>query len=274
MQQRYATHPDDLPRLDTEELRGRFLVHDLFLPDQVSATYSHHDRVVMAGVLPIRGPVTLGSDPVLRSEHFLDRREAGVVNVGGPGTVRVDGVVFDLAHGECLYVGRGAADVVFVSADADAPAAFYLFSAPAHTAYPTTKAGAGTVRELGDPGTSNRRSLTQYIHEGGVPSCQLVMGVTQLQGGSMWNTMPPHVHERRTECYLYFDLPSDQRVVHLMGQPDRTRHLVVADRQAVVSPSWSLHAGFGTASYSFVWAMAGENKSFDDVDQIDVAALR
>ena len=191
-----------------------------------------------------------------------------------------DGESYGLPHGACLYIGRGTRDIVFADAtDADdqrGGAQFYLFSAPAHTTYPTTLVlpDQGTVRELGDQVTSNRRTLTQYIHENGVQSCQVVMGVTRLHPGSMWNTMPAHTHDRRTECYLYFDVPADARVIHLMGQPFETRHLVVADRQAVISPSWSLHSGVGTAAYSFVWAMAGENRSFDDMDSVPAITLR
>lgn len=276
MEQRYATAPAQLPTMTTAELRRNYLVEDLFAADEVRALYSHHDRVVLAGVVPAAEPVALPTFPEIRSETFFEHREAGIVNVGAAGTVTVDGQVHKLDHTGCVYVGRGAQDVGFASADASDPACFYLFSAPAHTAYPTTPVapGEGTVRELGDPLTSNLRTLTQYIHESGVRSCQVVMGVTTLHAGSMWNTMPAHTHERRMEAYLYFDLPADARVVHLMGEPDETRHLLVADRQAVISPPWSLHSGVGTASYSFVWAMAGENQSFDDMDLHPVTELR
>ena len=279
MEQRYATSPEQVPGMDTDELRRRYLVPGLFVDDEVSAVYTHHDRVVLLGVKPVTGPVALGTFPEIRADHFFTRREGGVVNVGGAGTVTVDGVVHELAHGSCLYIGRGARDVAFASSDAGGEggaARFYLVSAPAHTEYPTTlvEAGQGTVRELGDPLTSNRRTLNQYIHENGVRSCQVVMGVTTLHPGSMWNTMPAHTHDRRMEAYLYFDLPDDARVVHLMGQPDETRHLLVGNEEAVISPSWSVHSGVGTASYSFVWAMAGENQAFDDMDPHPAAALR
>jgi 4-deoxy-L-threo-5-hexosulose-uronate ketol-isomerase len=265
--------------MTTADLRRNYLVEDLFTVDEVRAVYSHHDRVVLAGVVPAAGPIALPTFPEIRSETFFEHREAGIVNVGAAGTVTVDGQVHKLDHTGCLYVGRGAREVAFASdasAGANDPAAFYLFSAPAHTAYPTTPVapGEGTVRELGDPLTSNRRTLTQYIRENGVRSCQVVMGVTTLHAGSMWNTMPAHTHDRRMEAYLYFDLPADARVVHLMGEPEETRHLLVADRQAVISPPWSLHSGVGTASYSFVWAMAGENQSFDDMDVHPVTELR
>ncbi|MFT7836710.1 5-dehydro-4-deoxy-D-glucuronate isomerase [Saccharothrix sp. BKS2] len=276
VEQRYATAPQQVPSMTTDELRGHYLVEELFADDEVRAVHSHHDRVVLVGVVPRTGPLSLPGFPEIRAERFFERREAGIVNVGGAGTVTVDGEEYRLAPTACLYVGRGAAEVSFASDDTDAPAAFYLFSAPAHTAYPTVlvEPGGGTVRELGDPLTSNRRTLTQYVHEDGVRSCQVVMGVTALHPGSMWNTMPAHTHERRTEVYLYFGLPEDARVVHLLGEPTETRHLVVADRQAVISPPWSLHSGVGTASYSFVWAMAGENQSFDDMDPHPAAVLR
>ncbi|APX34910.1 5-dehydro-4-deoxy-D-glucuronate isomerase [Brachybacterium sp. P6-10-X1] len=275
MEQRYATHPGDIPRMDTGEIRDRYLVDDLFAPGQIRAVYTHHDRMVLVGIAPTDRPLSLEGFPEIRSEQFFAHREAGVVNVGGDGIVDVDGEVHPLAHGACLYIGRGAASVTF-SSEEGAEARFYVVSAPAHTAYPTTSVapGQGTVRELGDPLTSNRRTLNQYIHENGVQSCQVVMGVTTLHPGSMWNTMPAHTHDRRTECYLYFDLPEDARVIHLLGRPDETRHMTVADQEAVISPSWSVHSGVGTSAYSFVWAMAGENKSFDDMDTFPVSDMR
>lgn len=277
MEQRYATSPEHVPGMDTAELRGRYLVQDLFAADEINAVYTHHDRVVLVGVSPVSGPLTLGTYPEIRSDFFFAHREGGIVNVGGAGTVTVDGTPHELAKGACLYVGRGARDVVFASADTDdEAAAFYLVSAPAHTAYPTTlvEPGQGTVRELGDPLTSNRRTLNQYIHENGVKSCQVVMGVTTLHPGSMWNTLPAHTHDRRMEAYLYFDLPVQARVIHIMGEPTETRHLVVGNREAIISPSWSVHSGVGTESYSFVWAMAGENQSFDDMDGFAIADMR
>lgn len=276
MEQRYPTNPDQVPGMSTEELRARFLVQDLFVPGEVNVVYTHHDRIVLGGAVPGAEPLTLPTYDEIRSDYFLEHREVGIVNVGGAGTVTADGETFELPKGACLYIGRGTREVVFASASAQAAAAFYLFSAPAHTTFPTvlTLPGEGTVRELGDQETSNRRSLNQYIHENGVRSCQVVMGVTQLHPGSMWNTMPAHTHDRRTECYLYFDVPAEARVIHLCGQPTQTRHLVVADREAVISPSWSVHSGVGTQAYSFVWAMAGENQSFDDMDGFPVTALR
>jgi len=278
MEQRYATSPEHVPGMDTAELRGRYLVPGLFAADGVNAVYTHHDRVVLVGIMPVASSLTLPTFPEIRSEFFFEHREGGIVNVGGRGTIAVDGTTYDVGHGSCLYIGRGARRVTFASTDVEAngPARFYLVSAPAHTAYPTTfvEAGTGSIRELGDALTSNRRTLNRYIHEDGVPSCQVVMGVTTLHPGSMWNTMPAHTHDRRTELYLYFDLPLDARVIHLMGEPAETRHLVVGNEEAVISPSWSVHSGVGSASYSFVWAMAGENQSFDDMDGFAIADMR
>lgn len=276
MELRHATHPEMIRGASTEDLRRSYLVDDLFTDDAVNAVYTHHDRIVLAGIRPVTEDVALPSFPELRTQTFLECREAGVVNVGGKGSVVADGETFELGHGACLYLGRGTAEVTFRSADPAEPGRFYLFSAPAHRAFPTTAvmAGEGTARELGTAETSNRRTLNQYIHADGVRSCQVVMGVTTLHPGSMWNTMPAHTHDRRTECYLYFDLRDDARVVHLMGLPTETRHLVVADEQAVISPSWSVHSGFGSASYSFVWAMAGENQAFDDMDGFQIADMR
>ncbi len=279
MEQRYATAPEMIPGMATDELRRRYLVDGLFTDDAVNAVYSHQDRVVLVGARPVAGPLGLPRYPEIRSEYFCERRELGVVNVGGPGKVEVDGASYGMPHAACLYVGRRARTVVFSSDDPAGkagPARFYGFSAPAHKEYPTTLclAGEGTVRELGDPLTSNRRTLNQYIHENGVRSCQVVMGVTTLHAGSMWNTMPAHTHDRRMEAYLYFDLPEDARVIHLMGTPGETRHLVVANEQATIAPSWSVHSGVGTASYSFVWAMAGENQAFDDMDGFPVTEMR
>ncbi|WP_425955475.1 5-dehydro-4-deoxy-D-glucuronate isomerase [Xylanimonas sp. McL0601] len=279
MEQRYATHPAQVPGMTTSDLRERFLVEDVFIPGEVSLTYTHHDRIVLGGAMPAGQELPLPTFAEIRSDYFLEHREVGIVNVGGTGTVSADGAVHTLPKGACLYLGRGVRDVVFADApasDGEGGAQFYLFSAPAHTTFPTALVlpEEATVRELGDQETSNRRTLRQYIHEKGVQSCQVVMGVTTLHAGSMWNTMPAHTHDRRTECYLYFDVPADARVIHLCGQPEETRHLVVADRQAVVSPSWSIHSGVGTAAYSFVWAMAGENQAFDDMDAVPPTALR
>jgi len=279
MEQRYASSPEHVPGMDTDELRTRYLVQDLFVDDELKAVYTHHDRVVLVGVSPVTVELSLPTFSEIASTYFFEHREAGIINVGGAGTVTVDGTRFDVASGSCLYIGRGAREVTFAATGATGPqdaARFYIFSAPAHTAFPTTlvEAGQGVKRELGDPLTSNRRTLNQYIHENGVKSCQVVMGVTELHPGSMWNTMPAHTHDRRTECYLYFNLPEDARVIHILGKPTETRHLVVGNREAVISPSWSVHSGVGTASYTFVWAMAGENQAFDDMDGFPVTTMR
>lgn len=277
MEQRYASNPAQVPGWSTRELREQYLVTDLFVPGEIRLTYTHHDRIVLGGIMPAGSSIPLPGYPEIRSDYFLEHRELGIINVGGPGTVTADDETYTLVTGACLYLGRGIREIRFEDAEGGdgEGAQFYLFSAPAHTAYPAALVapGEGTVRELGDQLTSNRRTLNQYIHENGVRSCQIVMGVTQLHPGSMWNTMPAHTHDRRTECYLYFDVPDDARVVHLFGEREETRHLVLADRQAVISPSWSLHSGVGTAAYSFVWAMAGENQAFDDMDPAPIAAL-
>lgn len=274
--QRYATNPAQIPGMTTAQLRDTYLIEDVFAPGEIRLTYTHHDRVVLGGAVPAGETLVLGGYPEIRSDYFLEHRELGVINVGDTGTVVADGESYELVKGACLYLGRGIEQVSFADAEGSAGAQFYLFSAPAHTTYPTqlVRPGEGTVRELGDQLTSNRRTLNQYIHENGVRSCQIVMGVTELHPGSMWNTMPAHTHDRRTECYLYFDVPEDARVIHLLGERDETRHLVIADRQAVISPSWSLHSGVGTAAYSFVWAMAGENQAFDDMDAAPVTDLK
>ncbi|TCO45088.1 4-deoxy-L-threo-5-hexosulose-uronate ketol-isomerase [Kribbella antiqua] len=272
LQIRHATHPEQVPGFDTAALRRHYLVDNLFVHDTISAVLTHHDRIVLAGARPATGPLELSTWPELRSEYFLERREAGIVNVGKPGTITADGTKYELTTGACLYAGRGTREITFEGSDA----AFYIFSAPAHTNFPTTlvQPGEGNRLELGDQQTANRRTIDQYIHADGVRSCQIVLGVTTLHPGSTWNTMPAHTHDRRTECYLYFGLPETERIVHLLGEPDETRHLLVADRQAVISPSWSIHSGAGTSSYSFVWAMAGENQTFTDMDGVDVRDLR
>ena len=270
------TSPDQVTGSTQQQLRDRYLVEDLFVPGAVRTVVTHYDRVAAVGAVPTDAPLALEAVPEIRSEQFLDHREMGIVNIGAAGTVVADGERHAMASGACLYLGRGVRDVSFESDDAATPARFYGFSAPAHTTYPTAlvEPGQGTVRELGDPLTSNRRTLNQYIHENGVRSCQVVMGVTQLHPGSMWNTMPSHTHDRRTEFYVYFDVDADARVVHLMGQPQETRHLLVADGGLVLSPSWSIHSGVGTSNYSFVWAMAGENQSFDDMDGVAIVDMR
>jgi 4-deoxy-L-threo-5-hexosulose-uronate ketol-isomerase len=276
MKQRYATSPEQIASFDTDELRRHYLVEDLFVPNQIKLLYTHHDRIVMGGLMPVDGSLVLAAPDELRVSAFFTNREAGLVNIGGPGSVAIGDAEYQLAHGSCLYLGRGTPDPIFTSANGLDPARFYVFSAPAHKSFPVAlvDAGQGNVRALGDPLTSNQRVINQYIHADGIQSCQVVMGVTTLQPGSMWNTMPAHTHDRRTECYLYFDFDASARVIHLMGEPRQTRHLVVAEGQGVVSPSWSIHCGVGTMAYSFIWAMAGENKAYDDVEAAPVTELR
>jgi 4-deoxy-L-threo-5-hexosulose-uronate ketol-isomerase len=266
MDSRHATAPDQLDGMDTEQLRDRFLVEDLFATGEVRLVYSHEDRIVVGGSA---GATELPCPDELRSEYFLERRELGVVNIGEPGTVTVDGVSYDLAAREVLYVGRGARRVGF-------DGRFYLVSTPAHASYPTVKATLDDAEpvSLGSVEGSNQRTIYKFIHAKGVQSAQLVLGVTVLAPGSMWNTMPCHTHERRTEVYFYFDLPESERVVHLMGEPSATRNLIVAPEQAVISPRWSVHCGFGTRSYAFVWAMGGENQAYEDVEPVAIGELR
>ncbi|MEZ0072314.1 5-dehydro-4-deoxy-D-glucuronate isomerase [Planotetraspora sp. GP83] len=269
MEVRHATAPDQVPGMTTERLRERFAVPGLFGSGEVRLVYSMEDRIVLGGVRA-SGPVALPSPDPLRSDYFLERRELGVVNIGSPGTVTVDGRLYELGNKECLYVGRGSRDVVFEGGT------YYLVSTPAHAEHPTVKAGLDDAEptRLGSQEGSNERTIYKYIHAKGIQSCQLVLGVTVLQPGSMWNTMPCHTHERRTEVYLYFDLPEDHRVFHLMGRPEETRNLVLANEQAVISPCWSVHCGFGTRSYSFVWAMGGENQAFEDMEHVAIEAMR
>lgn len=265
------------PRFSSAELRDEFLVSGLFQPGEVNLRAWEVDRTVIGGVCPAAAPLALPNPPDLRAGFFLERREAGVINLGGPGEITVDGQTFALAPLDALYLGRGARAVTFSSTAAAArPARFYLLSYPAHTAYPTRHvafADAPGVR-LGDRAHANERSLHKLIHPGAFPTCQLVMGVTRLDVGSVWNTMPPHTHLRRSEVYLYFDLPADQAVFHFMGAPQDTRHLVVRDTDVVLSPPWSIHCGAGTCNYSFVWGMGGENQEFADMDAAPIKELQ
>ena len=261
-------------QMNTAELRRNFLLNSLFTPG-VRCIYCDTERTVIGSVVPGTEATALPSFPLLRSEYFAERREIGVLNIGAPGTAVVDGVEYAMANRDCLYIGRGSRDIAFHGGDPDDPAKFYLLSYPAHADYPTTlarKADAEAV-SLGTAAACNERTIYKYIHPAGIKSCQLVMGCTELAVGSVWNTMPAHTHERRSEVYLYFDLAADARVFHLMGTADETRHLVVADEQVVVSPSWSIHAGVGTARYAFCWGMGGENQDFADMDGIAVAQL-
>jgi 4-deoxy-L-threo-5-hexosulose-uronate ketol-isomerase len=275
---RQAIHSEHAKTLDTAGLRRQFLVENLFLPDEVTLTYSHVDRIIVGGVMPVAAEPAFGPDLARRFAvpHFLARRELGLVNVGGAGTVTVDGEAFAIGPREALYVGAGAQDVRFRSADPAQPAKFYCNSAPAHRSYPHRRItlAEASPQTLGDARTANRRTINKFIVPGVVDSCQLTMGMTVLEPGSVWNTMPCHTHERRMEVYFYFDLPPEAAVFHLLGRPDETRHLVVRNEQAVISPSWSLHSGVGTQAYTFIWGMVGENQVFDDMDHLKVSELR
>jgi 4-deoxy-L-threo-5-hexosulose-uronate ketol-isomerase len=276
MEVRQPVHPDHMIMFDTAELREHFLITDLFVPDEAKLVYCFYDRLIIGGVRPVK-PVTLDIDrQVIGADFLLQRRELGVINIGGAGTVSADGTDYALSSGEGLYIGMGTRVLTFKSADPAKPARFYLNSAPAHAALPTTRITVADTEPvvLGDGATSNRRTIRKYIHPGGVKSCQLVMGLTMLEQGSVWNTMPVHTHQRRMEAYLYFDLQGDGVVFHLMGEPEETRHLVVREGEAVLSPSWSIHSGAGTASYSFIWGMAGENQDFGDMDHVPMGWLR
>ncbi len=276
MEVREAIHPQQARGMDTEALRRELLVQDLFVPGRTRMVYSHVDRVIVGGVCPTTPLDLKGSKQMIGSDALLERREMGVINVGGPGTALVDGKHYALGRLDGLYIGMGASTLSFTSEREREPARFYFNCAPAHRSWPTSLvpvAGVAPVR-LGSPEQANQRELRKYIHPDGVRSCQLVMGMTRLAAGSVWNTMPCHTHVRRMEVYLYFDVPSDAVVFHMMGGPGETRHIVMRDQEAVICPSWSIHSGVGTRSYSFVWGMAGENQAFDDMDPVSMADLR
>ncbi|RPJ01373.1 MAG: 5-dehydro-4-deoxy-D-glucuronate isomerase [Chloroflexi bacterium] len=276
MDMRYAPHPEQTKTFTTQQLREHFLIERLFTPGQIEIVYSHIDRIITGGACPAGEPFLLAGDPkTLGAEFFLQRREMGVVNVGGPGQITVDGQKFPMQKLDGLYVGQGSREVCFESSDPGQPARFYLSSTPAHAAYPTAHIpiSQATPQHLGDLAHSNERTIYKYIHPDGVKSCQLVMGVTLLEPNNMWNTMPVHTHVRRMEVYFYFDIADNNVVFHLMGQPDETRHVIVRNEQAVISPSWSIHSGVGTGNYAFIWAMAGENQTFSDMDPVTMGQL-
>ncbi|MDQ3278972.1 MAG: 5-dehydro-4-deoxy-D-glucuronate isomerase [Bacteroidota bacterium] len=275
MQERFACSPTEVKTMTTEQLRETFLLGGLFEADRVELVYSHYDRMVVGGVLPLSQPVILQTYEPLKSDFFLQRREMGIINVGSEGTVAADGTDHQLSKLDCLYLGRGTKEISFRSADPAAPAQFFLLSAPAHQTYPSRlmKSSEATPAHLGSQETANERTIYKYIHEEGIKSCQLVMGLTVLKGGSVWNTMPAHTHNRRMEVYLYFDVKEEHRVIHLMGEPTQTRHLVVGNREAVLSAPWSIHSGCGTSNYAFIWGMAGENQAFADMDAVAIKDL-
>jgi 4-deoxy-L-threo-5-hexosulose-uronate ketol-isomerase len=276
MDVRFSTDPTGFRVLTIEELRKSFLIDRLFVPDEVPMVYSDIDRSITGSAVPVKGALKLlGTKKEMAAEFFAERREIGVINTGKDGSIRIDGKEYAMAFKDALYIGRGAKEIEFASKSMDNPAMFYFVSYPAHKEFPTTHAKFADAEpaRLGSQKDANKRTIYKYIHPNGIKSCQLVMGLTELEEGSVWNTMPPHTHQRRSEVYMYFGLDANSLVVHLMGQPDETRHLVIRNRQAVLNPSWSIHAGVGTQNFIFIWAMGGENQVFDDMDGVKVAEL-
>ena len=286
MELRTAASPRDVKHYTTERLREEFLIDDLFQPDVIKLVYSHIDRIITGSAVPVKETLKLTAGDELRAQYFCERRELGVINIGGAGVITIDGKEYNVAHKEGMYIGMGSKDISFASENADAPAKFYLNSAPAHMTYPTVlikpegtpEDGVVIVKdcnkvELGSLETANHRTICKYILPGQVESCQLEMGMTKLEPGSVWNTMPCHTHDRRMEVYLYFDMPEDALVMHYMGEPTETRHIVMRNEQAVISPSWSIHSGCGTQAYTFIWGMVGENQDFDDMDDVAMTDL-
>jgi 4-deoxy-L-threo-5-hexosulose-uronate ketol-isomerase len=275
-QTRYAIDPEAAARMGTEELRAHFRLGRLFEPGRVNLNYTHYDRMIVGGALPVAEALPLAAIKPIGTQNFLDRREMIAVNIGGPGRIMADGETHALGNRDMLYLGQGTTSVSFASDSGDEPAKFYLLSAPAHQSYPAKLIRMGDAKriDVGSRATSNERSIFQFIHGESARTCQLVVGMTQLAEGSVWNTMPAHVHDRRMEVYLYFDLPENARVLHLLGRPDETRHIVVANEEAVLSPPWSIHSGAGTSNYAFIWAMAGDNADYTDMDPVAMDGLR
>jgi 4-deoxy-L-threo-5-hexosulose-uronate ketol-isomerase len=276
MEIRYALHADHFKTLTTAETRKHLLIESLFGQDEATMVYSHVDRIIVGGVSPVRESVSLGVSKALGVNYFLERREIGIINIGSDGAVIVDGQENILKRKECLYVGMGAKEIAFKSCDKNAPAKFYFNSTPAHVTHPAVKITKENAKriDLGTNEEANRRTIYQLIHPNVMKSCQLVMGFTELAAGSVWNTMPCHIHDRRMEVYCYFDIPDESVVFHLMGEPRETRHIVVRNGEAVISPSWSIHSGVGTKNYTFIWGMAGENQTFTDMDEVPMYELR
>ncbi len=276
MEIKYCTHPKHAKHYTTEELREEFLLEKLFVTGEINMVYSHEDRVVIGGVVPT-SEVALEAAATLKTDYFLERREIGIINIGAhQGVVTVDGEEFTVNSKDCLYIGLGKREVTFKSVDSNHPARLYFVSALAHKEYPTRKIDISdaTPVHLGDDSQSNKRTIYKFLHGDGVQTCQLMMGMTFLAPNNMWNTMPAHIHDRRNEVYLYFDLAEENRVIHFMGEPSETRHIVVSNEQAIISPSWSIHSGVGTGNYTFIWAMAGENYTFTDMDFVDMKDLK
>ena len=284
---RYANHPDDSKNYDTKTLREKYLIEKLFEGDEILLTYSHQDRIIAGGAMPVKKTLSLGTFKELATAYFLERREMGVINIGGAGVITLDGKKYDIGTKEGIYIGMGTKKVEFSSVDGKNPAKFYINSSPAHKSYPTVKIvkpvegknpPEGTKycvqRHLGTVEGINKRTINQFIIGDVCESCQLAMGMTELVEGSAWNTLPSHTHERRMEVYMYFEVPEDQAVIHLMGKPDETRHIIMHNEQAVISPSWSIHSGVGTHNYTFLWGMCGENQAYDEMDNIATKDLK
>lgn len=272
---RYAHHPNDVKKYTTEELRQHFLIPTLFVKDEINLTYTMYDRFIAGGAFPVDKPLQLNAIDELKANYFLERRELGIINVGGKGKVTVDGKAYEIGHKEALYVGRGHKNIYFEATEGEQPY-FYLNSAPAHKAYPAKKVtlADAEVVELGDSRNCNERKINKLIVNSVVQTCQLQMGMTELKEGSIWNTMPPHTHARRMEVYFYFNLEEGQTVSHFMGQPQETRHVFMKNHQAIISPEWSIHSGAGTSNYTFIWGMAGENLDYTDMDGVQPHELR
>ncbi|MTH53039.1 5-dehydro-4-deoxy-D-glucuronate isomerase [Bacillus mangrovi] len=275
METRHCASRNETKRFTTEELRSAYLIESLFEADRLTLTYTHEDRMLIGGAVPVKEPVIL-AEPDIKTGYFLERREAGIINIGGPGTIEADGEAFHLQSKDCLYLGMGKKEVVLKSENPQHPARYYILSTLAHKEFPAVKIGIDEAApvHLGEEKNSNKRTIYKYIHAGGAQSSQLMMGMTLLAPNCMWNTMPAHIHDRRSEVYLYFDMDVDTRVFHFMGEPSETRHLIVSNEQAVISPSWSIHSGIGTSNYTFIWAMAGENYTFDDMEHVGMKDLR
>jgi len=276
MQIRFQNSPKETSQMNTQELRDNFLLEGLMQAGTIQLTYSHYDRMIIGGVVPTESTIELPNEGELKANFFLERRELGIINIGGKGTVTADGVAYEIEKLECVYLGKGTKEVSFSSAAASEPAHFYLNSVPAHQSYPNrkmTKVEAAPVH-LGDITTSNKRTIYKYIHNDGIQSCQLVMGLTTLEEGSVWNSVPPHTHTRRMEAYFYFDVKPEHRVMHFLGEPQETRHLILGNNEGALAAPWSMHFCVGTSSYGFIWGMAGENKEFSDMDPQPLISLK
>lgn len=276
MKIRFQASPRETAAMDTSALRDNFLLENLMQPGKIELIYSHYDRMIVGGAVPVNKSIELPFEEELKAAYFLERREMGIINVAGNGKVTADGVDYSLEKLECVYLGKGTKQVSFSSDDANAPAIFYILCAPAHKEYENKKMSKAeaTPAKLGDISTSNKRTIYKYIHNDGIQSCQLVMGLTVLEPGSVWNSVPPHTHTRRMEAYFYFDLDAEHRVIHFMGEPQQTRHIVMANHQAVLSAPWSMHFGVGTSNYGFIWGIAGENKEFSDMDAVAIHEIQ